>query len=185
MDYKKIYENSFLHENYNLHPNEEFRFQYVLEFVKNKNTKSIIDIGSGRGNLVKILKNFDTEIEICSTDLKKFHDLDVSFFELNLCEKDSFDKLPKKKFELLTCLDVLEHIEKNCVDFVLYQFAKLSNNSILTIANHSDILNGVELHIIQENFNYWKPQIEKYFVIDNFTEYYGGRLYVLNLKSKI
>lgn len=185
MDYQKIYENSFSNQKYNLHPDEEFRFQYVLDVVKLKFPKSVIDIGSGRGNLIRVIQNFNSEIEIVSSDLKKFHTLDVPFFQVNLCEKSSFEKLPQKKFELLTCLDVLEHIEKDCVDSVLSQFAKLSDFSVLTIANHSDVLNGVELHVIQENFEFWKPQIENYFNIENFTEYYGGRLYVLTLKSKI
>ena len=63
-------------------------------------------------------------------------------------------------------------------------FNKVSDFTILTIANHSDKHNGVELHIIQENMSYWKPIIEKYFDILTFDEKYNGRLYLLNLKNK-
>jgi hypothetical protein len=89
----------------------------------------------------------------------------------------------KKQFELLTCLDVLEHIEKKCVDDVLHNFSLISEYSVLTIANHSDVLNGVELHVIQEKMTFWLPYLNKYFEVLDQREHYNGRLYLLILKS--
>jgi hypothetical protein len=183
MEYKKIYESSFSDRGYNVHDDSELRFQYVLNFLKDKNFNNVIDIGSGRGNLIKVLKQHNNNINIVSTDLKKFHDFDIPFYEINLCDRDNFKMFKEKQFELLTCLDVLEHIEKKCVDYVLYKFSLISEYSVLTIANHSDVLNGVELHVIQENMTFWLPYLNKYFEVVDQREHYNGRLYLLILKS--
>jgi len=184
VNFKNIYESSFNDTNYNKHPDEEYRFQLVKNFIIENEIKSVLDVGSGRGNVIKIIKELDPSIEITSCDLKKFHEYDCEFLELNLCDKNSLSKIENKNYDLLVCLDVLEHVQKDCVDDIFKTFNKISKFSILTIANHSDIHNGVELHLIQENMNYWEPKIQKYFDILNFGEKYGGRLYLLNLKNK-
>lgn len=183
MNYHKIYESSFKKNGYNVHDDSELRFQYVLNFVKEKNINNIIDIGSGRGNLIRVLSNYNNDIKITSTDLIKIHDFEVPFYEINICDLSSFKNFEDKKFELLTCLDVLEHIEKDCVDNILNKFSLLSKYSVLTIANHSDVLDGVELHLIQENLDYWMPYINKNFEVLESRVHYGGRLYLLTLKS--
>jgi len=184
MDYKKIYESSFNQTGYNLHPDNEFRFQFVNDYIKTNEINSIIDIGSGRGNILKIIKETYPNVEVTSTDIKKFHNIDVPFFELNLCDTETYDFLNERKFDLLSCLDVMEHIEKKCVDDVLKFFSNISKKVLLTIANHSDVQNGIELHVIQEGMNFWGPVIEKYFFIDDVEVQYNGRLYLLKLTSK-
>jgi 2-polyprenyl-3-methyl-5-hydroxy-6-metoxy-1,4-benzoquinol methylase len=184
INFKNIYENSFNDINYNKHPDEEYRFQLVKNFVIENNITSVLDVGSGRGNVIKILKETNQDIKITSCDLKKFHNYDCEFKELNLCDKNSLINLENKNYDLIVCLDVLEHVQKECVEDIFKTFNKISDFTILTIANHSDKHNGVELHIIQENMSYWKPIIEKYFDILTFDEKYNGRLYLLNLKNK-
>jgi hypothetical protein len=142
----------------------------------------VIDIGSGRGNVINILQDLDSEIEITSTDLIKFHNFECRFHELNLCDPATYIK--GRKFELLVCLDVLEHIQKEWIEDVFNFFSTISTNLILTIANHSDIKDGVELHLIQEDMGYWKPMLEKFFQIEYFDTKYDGRLYLLILKNK-
>jgi len=185
IDFKKIYENSFSNPNYNLHNDEEFRFQFVKNFILKTEIKTMIDIGSGRGNVLKIVTETFPNIIVESSDLKKFHGLNTKFHEINLCDSKTFKSIEDSKYDLLSCLDVLEHIEKDCVDDVLSLFSKISKYSLLTIANHSDKQNGVELHLIQENLTYWNPIIEKYFEILDTKKEYNEKLYLLTLKSKI
>ena len=181
-NYKEIYEQSFSDSKYNLHPDTEFRFNMVYDYINTNQVNSLVDISSGRGNIIKYITLNHPNIEILSCDLKKFHDYDVEFIEMDLCNKDTF-KITKK-YDLLTCLDVLEHIDKECVDDILYFFSRISKYSLVTIANHSDIQNGVELHLIQENMEYWAPLIEKYFEIIKTETQYKNTLYMLTLKSK-
>jgi nucleoside-diphosphate-sugar epimerase/GT2 family glycosyltransferase len=184
LNYKLIYENSFKNQNYNTHIDTEYRFQLVKKFVTDNIIKTILDVGSGRGQLIKILKDLNKEIQITSSDVKKFHEHDCEFTEINLCDDKLKDIKGMKKYDLITCLDVLEHIEEKCVDNTLKFFSEYSSNVILSIANHSDIIDGVELHIIQKTMSFWKPKIEKYFDIIYFEEQYSGRLYLLILKIK-
>ena len=182
INYRQIYENSFSDLKYNFHSDNEYRFNMVYDYINVNKINNIIDISSGRGNIIKHILNNYPNIEILSCDLKKFHDYDVEFIEMDLCNKDTF-KI-RKKYDLLTCLDVLEHISKECIDDVLSFFSNISKNALITIANHSDIQNGVELHVIQENMEYWEPLISKYFeIIKNETQY-NNTLYMLTLKSK-
>ncbi len=184
MNFHEIYEKSFENQNYNFHPENEFRYSYVKNYVESNKVKKIIDIGSGRGTLIEVLKKIDTNIEIFSSDLKKFHNWEVPFFEINLCNKETFKEFEDNSFELLVCLDVLEHIKKECIDDIFSFFQKISKNLIFSIANHSDVQNGVELHLIQEDMSFWSPIILKYFEIIHSETQYGGKLYLLTLKSK-
>ena len=183
INYKKIYNSAFENNYYNQHPSEEFRFQYVLEFVKNNNINNLIDVGSGRGKLIEVIKTYDSSIDITSCDLTKYHNYDVNFIEMDLTDEETFELINKEEFDLLTCLDVMEHIEKKYVNNIIQNFSRISNYAVLSIANHSDILNGVELHLIQEDMSFWKPLLENYFKIIDHTEFYNGRLHLLILKS--
>jgi 2-polyprenyl-3-methyl-5-hydroxy-6-metoxy-1,4-benzoquinol methylase len=184
-DYKKIYEKCFENANYNLHDDEEPRFQYVKTFLDTNKINNIIDVGSGRGNIINIVQNkIRQKIHITSTDIKKFHNFDVPFYQINLAENNFFDKLGNQTFDLLTCLDVLEHLEKSKIEEILRNFKNISKYSILSIANHSDMQNNVELHLIQENEFFWNKNIEKYFEIIGFQKHYSDRLYIYKLKSK-
>jgi hypothetical protein len=118
--------------------------------------------------------------------------LDYEFISLDLSNNDDFKKIKKNTYELLTCLDVLEHLDKSFVDNVLYNFSQISKNVILTIANHHDIQNNIELHTIIENMDYWRPIITKFFIINHeetyeFKQMNGdiNYLYVLTLVSNI
>jgi len=165
--------------------------KYIIDCINNDNINTIIDISSGRGSLIKLIKESFSDIKILSTDLQKFHEEDVDFIKLDLSLAEDRDKLiDNKKSDLLTCMDVLEHLDKSFIDDVLHMISSISKTVILTIANHSDILDGVELHTIQEDYSYWGPLLSKYFDTVYYEEKYfwnkngKPRLYLLKLKPK-
>jgi 2-polyprenyl-3-methyl-5-hydroxy-6-metoxy-1,4-benzoquinol methylase len=176
-DYDKLYAKAFAHIKYATPPETLFRFQYVAKYIsENKNIKTIIDVGSGRGVVVDMLKKINNNFEIMMVDLEKYNSIDVDFMKINLSlppdRQKLIDKYSNKKYDILTCLDVLEHLDKSFISDVFYTFSKICNEAILTIANHSDMLDGIELHTIQENFHYWEPLILKYFKIVHYEEHY-------------
>jgi cyclopropane fatty-acyl-phospholipid synthase-like methyltransferase len=189
MDYKETYTNLFSAKNYSIHNFNELRYQITNDFVKKNNIKNIIDIGSGRGVLLDFLIEENPEIKILSTDLENFHNLNFDFKKIDLSDNKTFFEV-NEKYELLSCLDVLEHLEENLLDDVFSWFSKISENQVLTIANHSEILNGKEIHLIQENLDYWEPIILNHLeIISKETKvfYHMGRphyLYILITKSK-
>jgi hypothetical protein len=122
--------------------------------------------------------------------LDKYHDFDFEFKKIDLSNKDTFFNL-EKKYGVLTCLDVLEHLEKGFIGSVFEWFSEISEYQILTIANHSEIINGKQIHTIQENLTYWEPLISHYLDIINVDTkvfYHMGRphyLYILITNSKL
>ena len=190
MDYKKTYTHLFETKDYSIHDINELRYQISNDYVKKNNVQNMVDIGSGRGILLDLLNKENPNLKILSTDLNKFHNLNFDFKEIDLSNKDTFFNIDNK-FQLLTCLDVLEHLEKHCIEDVFKWFSEVSENQVLTIANHSEILHGEEIHLIQEDMSYWEPIVSKYFDIVHkeekvFLTHLGQRnyLYILITKSK-
>ena len=190
MDYLKVYTKTFACFQYSNVGEKDPKNLYINEYIEtNKNIQNVVDIGTGRGFLVKGIKEKFPELELLSVDLKQFNDIDVDFMRIDLSSIEDRTKLKNfKRYDLLTCLDVLEHLDKSFIEDVLVTISKISKVSILTIANHSDIWNGVELHTIREDFSYWEPLLLKYFTIDYYEEKYlrdgKPRLYLIRAKSK-
>jgi 2-polyprenyl-3-methyl-5-hydroxy-6-metoxy-1,4-benzoquinol methylase len=190
MNYKKVYNKVFKDfKNYNSNTSLSYHVAKIALDQKKLECKSISDIGSGKGNLInEILKDKNyINLKINSYDLDCFLEASlkqkVNFNKIDLSNNKSLQNLEYSDF--LFCLDVLEHIEKKYIDLILGHFAKKSKYSFFTIANHSDVFGGVELHLIQENKEYWTNKIRDKFNIISSESYYNDRLYSFFLKSKI
>lgn len=188
MDYIKTYTNAF---NNKLYANEyHIQYDWVIEKLKKKYSSNdiftIIDVGSGRGQMLKMInKNFPKAI-ITSVDLNNFHKLDFVDFFIN-CDITSFDdrnNLLKNKYDVLVNLDFLEHIEEKYIDNILETFYNLSPYCIISIANHSDCFDGIELHLIQKNNKWWTIKLEKNFSIISFSDNGEDTLYFYEVVSK-
>ena len=189
MNYLDIYTNSFSNPAYSKDGYIDPKNKYIIDCIRDEHVNNIIDISSGRGALVKLIKVIFPDIKILSTDLKKFHEENVDFIKLDLSIVEDRNKLIDNEiYDLLTCMDVLEHLDKSFIDDVLYMISNISKTVILTIANHSDIFDGVELHTIQEDYTYWGPLLSKYFDTVYYEEKYfingKPKLYLLKLKTK-
>jgi hypothetical protein len=157
IEYKEL----FSDPNYNSHSSSELRFQFVMNYIKNSNLKTLIDIGSGRGNLIRELLGSELDIEINSADLDKFHAYNVPFYKLNILKEADREILLNKNYDLLTCLDVMEHLDKSQTDEIFKFFSKISSFQIFTIANHPDIQEGKDIHTIQEKLPFWINSVKK------------------------
>jgi chemotaxis methyl-accepting protein methylase len=120
--------------------------------------------------MLQILSDNFSHIKLTSCDLNKYHNVDIDFHQLDLSDPSKYIYFPVN--DLLICLDVLEHLDKSFIEDVLKYFSVISKNSILTVANHSDIIDGIELHTIREDDSYWTPLISKYFTIHRINEHY-------------
>jgi len=189
MDYHKIYTNAFSDKSYSAE--HHVQYDWVIELLKKRYSTDepfkILDIGSGRGHMLKLIhKNFP-KTTITSVDLDNFHNLEfVDYF--NKCDiTSSVDRnyLLKNKYDVLINLDFLEHIEEKYINCILTTFHDLSPYCIIAVANHSDIHNGVELHLIQENNGWWKSKLEDKFIITHYRDNNKDTLYMYELRSKI
>ena len=156
---------------YDTFQNYDEKFDYKIALIDNEfanvsKESKIIDIGCGKGHYIKHLINSGygnvLGIEFSSVCSEKYLQtvphLNVDF--LKHCES-----IKNKEYEICLCMDVLEHIPYDKVEFMVSNIARIGNKAILGIANHSDIFMGEELHIIQENDKWWTSLLKKYFSI--------------------
>jgi len=156
-------------------------YSYILP--NKERIKTCIDISSGRGGFLSLIK--DLGFNIVSTDLKKFNNLDLPFIRCDLSNKTDVDSLKSNHYDLLTCIDVLEHIEKQYIDYVLQVFAEMSDVCLLIIANHEDFQYGIKLHLIVEELEYWTSCVSRYFTIDKIETLKDGLIYYFECSRKI
>ena len=188
MNYLNIYTKAFSDKNYS--SDHHVQYDWVIEILKKKYSSrdkfSIIDIGSGRGHILNLIhKNFPYAA-ITSVDLDNFHNLNFvdNFKKCDITSVDDRSKLLNNKYDVLINLDFLEHIEKKYIDDILTTFRDLSPYCIIAVANHSDIINGVQLHLIQENNDWWKSKLEDKFNITHYMDDGKNTIYMYELNSK-
>lgn len=94
-------------------PGTAYRADFILKMIKDLGIKNIVDVGCGSGQLIqKISKNiqglsltgFDVSQKII--DINKDNYKDAAFHCLNLNE----DVVIDKKFEMVICCEVIEHL---------------------------------------------------------------------------
>jgi 2-polyprenyl-3-methyl-5-hydroxy-6-metoxy-1,4-benzoquinol methylase len=175
MDYKKIYKNVFANPSYSKNHDRKFSCSIIKNYIIDE--KSAIDIGSGRGPVLLELMEVMPADHILSCDLENFHDMEVPFEVVDLTIKNDRDKIVEY-FDLLTCLDVLEHIEEKYMDDILQFFKRTARKIIIIVANHSDVQKGTELHLIQQPMLWWITLFERYFKIIDSKSIHDDRAYV-------
>jgi len=125
---------------------------------------SIIDIGCGKGHYARSIKSLGyhnyTALEFstacCEEFLKDVPHINADFLEYG-------PTVPDGQYDLCLCMDVLEHISYERIDEFVSNIKRISQKSLLGIANHSDMFLGEEIHLIQEEISWWTKLLEKHF----------------------
>ena len=83
------------------------------------------------------------------------------------------DSVPTGVYELVACLDVLEHVEPDCLDDVLQHLCDICSNTVfMTISTrmaHRQMPDGRNPHLIIENFQWWLARIAGVFDFHDLT----------------
>jgi 2-polyprenyl-3-methyl-5-hydroxy-6-metoxy-1,4-benzoquinol methylase len=183
---KEIYNNVYNNfENYD--EKYDYKINLVdLQFNNFSKDANILDIGCGKGHYIRhmIDRGYNNILGIefstlCSQKyLTDIPHLNVDFLEY--CQT-----IKNNHYDVCLCMDVLEHISYDQVEFMIENISRIGNNSILGIANHSDIFMGEELHIIQENSNWWKTLLSKKFTtVEKIFENKQGTFFLFVCESK-
>lgn len=90
----------------------------------------------------------------------------VAITEYDPCVPELSDR-PKGKFDLVCCLDVLEHIEPDCLYNVLSDIASLTGGiafmTIHTGPAGKFMSDGRNAHLIQQPIEWWEARLNKHF----------------------
>lgn len=174
--YNKIYKNR---PEYN--GADKAKLNIIKNSVKNKDVKSlsILDVGCGRGHYLRLFREmgFKSILGIdpsreCATKYLKDVPHIVSDFS-------SFAKnIPTNQYDIVFCTDVLEHIKPEEVDDFIKELTRLAPYSILGIANHPDVQEGIELHLIQEPWDWWERKLlTKYSTVKFLNRLHGNKFF--------
>lgn len=113
---------------------------------------SISDYGAGKCNLKRALG-------VKAAGPVQYHPYDPAFPEYG----------PAREADLVTCIDVLEHIELSALDAVLGELSKVTRRlAFLTVHTgpaKKTLSDGRNAHLIQESPGWWLARFEPYFDI--------------------
>lgn len=172
---KNIYDEIYSEiENYNYFDNLK---NSIVDLFGQVFRGQVLDAGCGQGIHLKRLLSckvnaFGIELSevCCDRYLKGFphQNSDIVSFSKN-----------NRQFEAIICMDVLEHIPLPSLKENLIALSRMLKDEgaiLFFIANHSDIINGKELHLIQEDEHWWKEKLEQFFPYVKFlTSQFQGR----------
>ena len=149
----------------------ELKANQILLFIGKMNVSSLLDIACGAGGITNIL------LEKLKT--KKTAGLDISkemirVAKLNdkkkkivwLCQ-NIFDYHSKKRFDLVTCIDIIEHIEDDLK--FLKKVATLGNKVLIKVPMEDSILDNKIMRKLKIR-DYWKESEIKYGHIHHYNE---------------
>ena len=113
---------------------------------------SLLDYGTGKGQLVERLRD-----EITNSIIIDGYDPAV----------EEWNNPPKRSYDIVTCLDVLEHVERNSLDAVLSDIASKTNKFCYLVIDLQPAVktlrDGRNAHILLAPSDWWVTQISRYF----------------------
>ena len=164
-----------------LHKINPLRLEFILNnFDKSISKKNVLDIGCGGGLISESLTKKKAKVtgideNICSIKQAKEHakisSLKIKYINQSL---DSFFNKNKKKFDLILCLEVLEHV--NDVEKTLDKITKLLNPGAILILStiNRNLKSLIFAKIFGEYILNWIPigthQFEKFLKPEEISE---------------
>lgn len=143
-----IKQNRILHETNALYGVSAVKHVDTIKKIYEKTeSKSLLDYGCGKGLLAKELP------------------FPIWEYDPAIPGKDS----PPKQADFVVCIDVLEHIEPDYLDNVLYDLArcikKVGYFTICTKASMKTLPDGRNSHLIQKGKEWWENRLKPFFNI--------------------
>lgn len=126
--------------------------ELVEKLLIHNRLHSVLDYGCGKGT-------FKSQMEVNSRWKGKILEYDPGIL--------GKDKPPEGHVGLLLCVDVLEHIERDCLDTVLKHIASYNSSiiifKIVTNLSKKCLPDGRNSHLIQEDYDWWNRQLQQYY----------------------
>ena len=152
----------YLHEKYEAYGTASVEFSgIVAKVVKQYDVSELLDYGAGKCRLEKALAQAGVSVEY------------IPYEPANELFSD-----PPKPAEMVACLDVLEHIEPECLDDVLDDLKRVTKRVALLTVHIGPAMkilpDGRNAHLIQQPAEWWIPKIGKRFLVKKYVPYESG-----------
>ena len=128
--------------------------------------KNVLDCGCGRGPYLCAWNVMD--VEAFGFDKSKFAVMNPINANTEMFVADILDYKSTNKFDLVTAIDILEHLKEDELDVALRNIHKMTNKSVLfSIPFLGDPnLDADATHNIKKSKDWWMIKLSEYFIID-------------------
>jgi len=139
----------------------ETKWETISILLPSIDYKTVLDLGCGKGfylrkflELDKVVFGVEFSKICCGNFLKDIPHVcaDIKDFCKN-----------KKTYDLVLCMDVLEHIEPEDIEETIRGISKKSNYAIIGVANHRDVILDFDLHLIIQNKTWWESKLTYFY----------------------
>lgn len=165
----------YVEEQYLLHQDPGYgagshRYGHLLiDMMRIENCETILDYGAGKGTLAAVMRSIAN--------------IQVAEYDPGVPEKAT----RPQPADLVTCIDVMEHIEPNCLDAVMKDLVSLTGKILFVdvatkFDKHRWLRDGRNSHQIVNDGIWWQQQFEKYGFNINKTWQTGLRAWVAMMK---
>lgn len=172
--YDYLFENNDLYNANKNHP----RYAMAEKFLKKcGRVKLVADIGCGRCIFLEKLQKKGLQVFGLDPSKVIINSKKSPFVIYGTCDNTPFaDNL----FDVVFCLDVIEHIPGILISDSLKELRRISNKYlIISAASHEDIVENIKVHISIKSYREWEKIISKYFKIVSsemiYSKTYPGR----------
>jgi hypothetical protein len=127
----------------------------IFEIIKNNNVKTILDYGCGKAKFHSILFN---NKKVPGSPM----DISITPYDPAVAQ---FSNKPIDRYDLVLCIDVMEHVQEDKVDEVLKDIFTYSNKVFLTITCYAAkqiLTNGKNAHYTIKEPDWWKEKLKPY-----------------------
>lgn len=149
-------EQTTLHENPNYGVASLSYAPMVTSLINNLQVSHVLDYGAGKGRLAQAVE--------------PEHKITIELYDPAIKE---ISEAPNPA-ELVCCIDVLEHIEPECLDDVLDDLQRVTSQygffTIHTGPAVKELSDGRNAHLTQEPYTWWLPKLWSRFHIHQMTQ---------------
>ncbi len=162
-------ENARLHNVDKVYGSEGYLWAYLIAGIAwLERCYTVLDYGCGKGTLAKALGPF----------------IPVTEYDPGIAGKDA----PPEPADLVVCLDVLEHIEPDCLDAVLADLARLAQKKLFVVISTKPskriMADGRDTHLSLHDDAWWTERFKARGFTINRVWNTGLRLWVALLKPQ-
>ena len=132
----------------------EYKHQ-IFNLIKENNIKTILDYGCGKAKFHSILFN---NKKVPGSPM----DINITPYDPAVPE---FANKPTGQYDLVLCVDVMEHVQEDKVEEVLKDIFTFSNRIFLTITCYEAIQNlpnGKNAHYTVKEPSWWEEKLKPY-----------------------
>lgn len=137
-------------------------YPLIKNLIQKKNFGSVLDYGCGKGHFIEYVR----------TNLPGMR---VEGFDV---ASDEYAVMPKDTFDMVVCLDVMEHVEFGAMSHVLSEIRERTGKVfICSVANYpagKTLPDGRNAHVTQMPFGHWFSLLSGFFQVQQFIRTGNG-----------